>query len=68
VAGATAHLVDPLDDRSIADGFFRLWSDDAYRARLAGAAADNVARFQWSECAGKLAAVFHACRAERLRA
>lgn len=68
VAGATAHLVDPLDDRSIADGFFRLWSDDAYRARLEGAAADNVARFRWSECAEKLAAVFYACRAERLRA
>ena len=68
VAGATAHLVDPLDDRSIAEGFFRLWSDDAYRGRLAGAAAQNAARFRWSECAEQLAAVFYACRTERLRA
>jgi glycosyltransferase involved in cell wall biosynthesis len=68
VAGATAHLVDPLDDRSIADGFFRLWGDDAYRERLASAAEKNVARFRWSECAEQLTAVFEACRAERLRA
>lgn len=67
VAGATAHLVDPLDDRSIAAGFSRLWSDDAYRARLASAAEGNVARFQWSECAARLVEVFEACRAERLR-
>ncbi|MBL8581784.1 MAG: glycosyltransferase family 4 protein [Rhizobiaceae bacterium] len=63
VAGATAHLVDPLDERSIADGFWRLWTDDAYRARLAAVAPANVERFRWTDSAAQLAGVFSALKA-----
>lgn len=68
VAGATGHLVDPLDDRSIADGFLLLWTDDAYRQRLAAAATANVARFRWDDCARRLAEVFHDCRRQAVSA
>lgn len=67
VAGAAAYLVDPLDVRSIADGFFRLWSDEAHRSRLAAAAPANAGRFRWADCADRLVDVFQACRAEQLR-
>lgn len=68
VAGTTAHLIDPLDDRSIAAGFRRLWSDDAYRRRLADAAPANVDRFRWDICAEQLAEVFSTCLSKNFRA
>ena len=54
VAGDAAVLVDPLDVEDIADGMYRLLTDDALRAEKIAAGYTQAAKFSWDDSAQKL--------------
>ena len=54
VAGNAALLVNPLDVEAITDGLSQLISSSSMRMRLAAAARQEVARFDWDLAAGEL--------------
>ncbi|MEA3338108.1 MAG: glycosyltransferase family 1 protein [Chloroflexota bacterium] len=57
VAGDGALFVDPLDVEAIADGLYRLLSDQALRNRLRAEGFANIQRFSWQRCARETLAV-----------
>lgn len=59
VAGEAAVFVDPLDESAIANGLWRLLTDETLYAELAGKARANAARFTWQAAAQQAMAVFH---------
>lgn len=58
VAGSAAVIVDPLDERSIADGLATALLDENVRRHLTAAGPARAASFGWDKCAnGTLAAL-----------
>jgi len=60
VAGEAALLVDPLDDRALADAVLRILFDEGLRAELAAAGPAQARRFTWQDCAQKTLQAYHA--------
>ena len=58
VAGDAAVLVDPFDERAIADGLDRLVGDPATARRLGDAGRARAATFTWERCADGYAAAY----------
>lgn len=58
VASDAALLVDPRDERAIADAIASLLDDDALRARLRDAGIERASSFTWDECARATVAVY----------
>jgi glycosyltransferase involved in cell wall biosynthesis len=65
VAGEAGLLVNPLDEKSIADGLMRLLTDDACHANLAAKAKANAARFSWAKAARETMTIFAEALRER---
>jgi glycosyltransferase involved in cell wall biosynthesis len=65
VAGDAGLLVDPLDEKSIAEGLRALLTNDILRDKLATRAVVNVTRFSWQKAAAETMAVFEEAVAER---
>ncbi|MCS7059596.1 MAG: glycosyltransferase family 1 protein [Anaerolineae bacterium] len=51
VAGDGALLIDPLDERAIAQAVLRILRDESLRTRLVAAGERNSKRFTWQNCA-----------------
>ncbi len=58
VAGEAALLVDPHNDRAIAEGLLRLLTDSALRVRLQAAGAARARQFSWQAAAQRTLAVY----------
>lgn len=54
VVGDAAHLVDPMDELSIADGIRKVLSDAEYAKTLAEKGRQQVGRFSWDRSAQQL--------------
>jgi len=54
VAGAAACLVDPLDETDIAQGLFRVLTDNAYAQELIRRGHDQLKEYTWETSAEKL--------------
>jgi glycosyltransferase involved in cell wall biosynthesis len=54
VAGDGAVLVDPESVESIAEGIYRVLSDQALRSGIMEKATRNAGRFSWAQCAKKI--------------
>lgn len=65
VAGDAGVLVDPLDIGSIADGLFRLLTDEPLYETLSARTQPNAARFDWADSAQKLVGCFQQAMAQR---
>lgn len=60
VVGDAAELVDPLDEVSIAEGIWRVLSDEAYARELVRRGRERVKKYTWAASAARLESV---CRA-----
>ena len=50
VAGDAALLVDPLDTKTLADGIYRVLTDNKLRSKLIRAGFDQAKNFSWDRC------------------
>ncbi|MFZ1720259.1 MAG: glycosyltransferase family 1 protein [Candidatus Moraniibacteriota bacterium] len=58
VGGDGAVFVDPLSAESIADGVWKVLSDEGFRDGILERASRNVERFSWERCAEEVATTF----------
>jgi glycosyltransferase involved in cell wall biosynthesis len=65
VAGDAGLLVDPFDEKAIADALRSLLTDDHLRDTLAARARKNSERFSWQRAAAETMVVFEEAVAER---
>jgi glycosyltransferase involved in cell wall biosynthesis len=55
VANCSAVLVDPKDALAIAEGIYKLISDEAYKNDIIEKGYENIKRFSWEKCAREVA-------------
>ncbi|TIX02445.1 MAG: glycosyltransferase family 4 protein [Mesorhizobium sp.] len=65
VAGDAGMLVDPFDISSIADGLFRLLTDEPLYEALSARTRPNAARFDWTNSAQRLVDCFQQAMTQR---
>ena len=58
VAGDAALLVEPTDERGLADALDRVLSDETLRAQLVARGHDRVSTFSWAATARALASCY----------
>ncbi len=68
IVGQAALLVDPLDERDLAQGLARLLGEPELRAALAQAGPAQAARFSWDDTARQTWRVYEQALAEKRRA
>jgi glycosyltransferase involved in cell wall biosynthesis len=67
VAGAAAVLVDPYDPAAIADGIYRVLTDEALRADLKKRGLARAQQFSWEDSARRVRAIYElASESERV--
>lgn len=59
VAGDGAVFVDPLSVEGIAEGIWKVLSDDAFRDGIIERGSRNAKRFSWGRCAREMAVYLH---------
>lgn len=57
VSGGSAVLVDPRNSKEIAEGIWKIISDDHFREDLVEKGIKNIERFSWKKCAQEMADV-----------
>lgn len=55
VAGESAILVDPKDPQNMADGIYKIVSNEALKDDIIRKGLENVKRFSWDKCAQEIA-------------
>ena len=61
VAGDAALLVEPTDIEALAEGLWRLVTDETLRATLVQRGYEQIARFTWPAAAQELLAAYEQC-------